>query len=162
VAEIAAPIDRLPFSSDYHSSPTRPLLEQIDLQIKQVTDIAKTIKNGLPKSQADIVDLAVDLIKKGGIPSELREVLDESRYLGVVMSLYHSSCGEHGLVFIVIRGVSYSSWTGASWKGSTEQDQLRQDMTWRWRPHLLCLQSNCISSGPFQRTLLQFIARILF
>src|SRR5271155_3446197 len=48
-------------------------------EIKQVTDIAKTIKNGLPKSQADVVDLAVDLIKKGGIPSELREVLDEQK-----------------------------------------------------------------------------------
>jgi AFG3 family protein len=48
-------------------------------EIKQVTDIAKTIKNGLPKSQADVVDLAVDLIKKGGIPSELRQVLDEQK-----------------------------------------------------------------------------------
>lgn len=48
-------------------------------ELKQVADIAKTIKNGLPKSQADVVDLAVDLIKKGGIPSELREVLNERK-----------------------------------------------------------------------------------
>jgi AFG3 family protein len=48
-------------------------------EIQQVSEIAKTIKNGLPKSQADVVDLAVDLIKKGGIPAELREVLDEQK-----------------------------------------------------------------------------------
>lgn len=37
------------------------------------------IKNGLPKSQADAVDTAVDLMKKGGIPQELREVLEARR-----------------------------------------------------------------------------------
>jgi hypothetical protein len=66
-----------------------------------------------------------------------------SRTLTPVRNSYfrsrHLSCGEHGLVLVVIRGVSYSSWTGASWKGSTEQDQLNQDMMWRWRLHLLCL-----------------------
>ena len=48
-------------------------------EIKQVTDIAKTIKNGLPKSQADVVDLAVDLIKKGGIPSSYEKYLMNKR-----------------------------------------------------------------------------------
>ena len=48
-------------------------------ELKKVNDIARTIKNGLPKSQAEAVDLAVDLIKQGGIPQELREVLDAQK-----------------------------------------------------------------------------------
>ena len=48
-------------------------------EIKQVTDVAKTIKNGLPRSQAEVVDTAVDIIKRGGIPVELREILDAQK-----------------------------------------------------------------------------------
>ena len=45
-------------------------------ELKQVNDVANIIKNGLPESQRKAVDEAVDMIKKGGIPEELREVLD--------------------------------------------------------------------------------------
>jgi AFG3 family protein len=53
-----------------------PLTEE---EVKQITDIANMIKNGLPKSQVQAVDAAVELMKKGGIPDELRKVLDERR-----------------------------------------------------------------------------------
>ena len=48
-------------------------------EIQQITDVAKTIKNGLPKSQTEAVDAAVELMKKGGIPPEMREVLEDRR-----------------------------------------------------------------------------------
>ena len=48
-------------------------------EVQQITDVAKTIKNGLPKSQTEAVDAAVELMKKGGIPLELREVLEDRR-----------------------------------------------------------------------------------
>jgi AFG3 family protein len=48
-------------------------------EIQQIDDVARMIKNGLPKSQADAVDAATDLIKKGGIPQELRDVLEARR-----------------------------------------------------------------------------------
>ena len=48
-------------------------------EVQQITDVAKTIKNGLPKSQSEAVDAAVELMKKGGIPLELREVLEDRR-----------------------------------------------------------------------------------
>lgn len=48
-------------------------------EVRQITDIADMIKNGLPKSQVLAVDAAVELMKKGGIPKELREVLDDRR-----------------------------------------------------------------------------------
>ena len=44
---------------------------------KLVEDMAKNIKTGLPKSQADVVDQAVDMVKKGGVPEELREILEQ-------------------------------------------------------------------------------------
>ena len=53
-----------------------PLTEE---EVAQITDIASMIKNGLPKSQVEAVDAAVELMKKGGIPKELREVLEERR-----------------------------------------------------------------------------------
>jgi AFG3 family protein len=53
-----------------------PLTED---EVKQITDISNVIKMGLPKSQVEAVDAAVELMKKGGIPKELREVLDERR-----------------------------------------------------------------------------------
>ncbi|RMZ92610.1 hypothetical protein DV736_g155, partial [Chaetothyriales sp. CBS 134916] len=48
-------------------------------EVRQVTDIATMIKNGLPKSQIEAVDAAVEAMKKGGIPAELRQVLDDRR-----------------------------------------------------------------------------------
>lgn len=48
-------------------------------ELQQITDVAKTIKNGLPKSQTEAVDAAVELMKKGGIPPEMREVLEDRR-----------------------------------------------------------------------------------
>ena len=54
----------------------QPLTEE---EVRQITDIASMIKNGLPKSQVLAVDAAVELMKKGGIPKELREVLDDRR-----------------------------------------------------------------------------------
>lgn len=48
-------------------------------EVKQINDIAQMIKTGLPKSQAAAVDEAVQLMKTGGIPKELREVLEARR-----------------------------------------------------------------------------------
>lgn len=45
-------------------------------EIEQIQEVAKMIKNGLPKSQMEAVDAAVEVMKKGGVPHELREVLD--------------------------------------------------------------------------------------
>ena len=48
-------------------------------ELKQINDVAQIIKTGLPKSQADAVEEAVELMKRGGIPQELRDVLEERR-----------------------------------------------------------------------------------
>lgn len=53
-----------------------PLTEE---EVNQINDVAQMIKTGLPKSQVDAVDEAVELMKKGGIPKELREVLEARR-----------------------------------------------------------------------------------
>jgi len=45
-------------------------------EAKQIDDIANMIKSGLPKSQVRAIDEAVDLMKKGGIPTELRQILE--------------------------------------------------------------------------------------
>ena len=64
---------------------SKPSEAQVDFQplteeeVRQITDIASMIKNGLPKSQVQAVDAAVELMKKGGIPKELREVLEDRR-----------------------------------------------------------------------------------
>lgn len=50
-----------------------------DEELKQINDVAKMIRNGLPKSQAEAVDEAVEVIKKGGIPQELRDVIEERK-----------------------------------------------------------------------------------
>lgn len=50
-----------------------------DEEVKAVQDVAKMIKNGLPKSQAEAVDEAVGLIMKGGIPPELRTIIEERK-----------------------------------------------------------------------------------
>ena len=54
----------------------QPLTEE---EVEQITDIASMIKNGLPPSQVKSIDAAVELMKKGGIPKDLRDVLDERR-----------------------------------------------------------------------------------
>lgn len=48
-------------------------------ETKAINDVANMVKNGLPKSQAEAVDEAVSLMKKGGIPAELREILEERK-----------------------------------------------------------------------------------
>ena len=62
--------------SDESKVEFQPLTEE---EVQQITNIASMIKNGLPKSQVMAVDAAVELMKKGGIPKELREVLDDRR-----------------------------------------------------------------------------------
>lgn len=60
-------------SSQPDSAEFSPLTAE---ESKQIDDIANMIKSGLPKSQAKAVDEAIALIKKGGMPIELREILD--------------------------------------------------------------------------------------
>merc|ERR1712000_498367 len=48
-------------------------------EVKQIQDLAQMMKMGLPKSQAAAIDEAVELMKKGGVPKELREVLEARR-----------------------------------------------------------------------------------
>ena len=48
-------------------------------EVKAINDVAKMIKNGLPKSQTEAVDEAVKVMTKGGIPPELREILEEKK-----------------------------------------------------------------------------------
>lgn len=50
-----------------------------DEEIKQIQDVANMIKNGLPKSQSAAVDDAVEAMKKGGIPKELRDIIEERK-----------------------------------------------------------------------------------
>jgi len=50
-----------------------------DEELKQINDVAKMIKNGLPASQAEAVNEAVEVIKKGGIPQDLRDVIEERK-----------------------------------------------------------------------------------
>lgn len=65
-------------SSDEAKDSTHPGFVALNEQeSKAITDVATMIKNGLPKSQAQAVDEAVAVMKKGGIPHELREVLEE-------------------------------------------------------------------------------------
>lgn len=53
-----------------------PLSEE---EQKAIQDVAKMIKNGLPKSQSEAVDEAVNVMKKGGIPAELRTIIEERK-----------------------------------------------------------------------------------
>ncbi|KAI1617741.1 AFG3 family protein [Exophiala viscosa] len=53
-----------------------PLTEE---EVKQIQELAQMMKLGLPKSQVAVIDEAVELMKKGGIPNELREVLEARR-----------------------------------------------------------------------------------
>ncbi|ETN40005.1 uncharacterized protein HMPREF1541_04280 [Cyphellophora europaea CBS 101466] len=53
-----------------------PLTEE---EIKQITDITDMVKQGLPKSQIQAIDMALEVMKKGGVPPELHEVLEDRR-----------------------------------------------------------------------------------
>ncbi|KAL6242627.1 AAA ATPase afg3 [Rhinocladiella similis] len=48
-------------------------------ETKQIQDLANMMKMGLPKSQAAAIDEAVELMKKGGVPKEIQEVLEARR-----------------------------------------------------------------------------------
>lgn len=51
-----------------------PLTQQ---EVEIMDEIARSVKNGLPKLQSQAIDVAVDMIKKGGLPAEVREVMEE-------------------------------------------------------------------------------------
>ncbi|EXJ86398.1 AFG3 family protein [Capronia epimyces CBS 606.96] len=70
-----SPNDGLP-AEDASKLEFSPLTEE---EVRQINEVAKMIKTGLPKSQAAAVDEAVELMAKGGIPKELREVLEARR-----------------------------------------------------------------------------------
>jgi AFG3 family protein len=53
-----------------------PLTEE---EIKQITQITDTVKQGLPKSQLQSIEMAVEVMKKGGVPAELHQVLEDRR-----------------------------------------------------------------------------------
>lgn len=63
-----------PEDSSSASSPNSPLTPK---EIDSLNDLARVVKMGLPKSQASEVDEAIELIKKSGIPKEVRDYLDE-------------------------------------------------------------------------------------
>jgi AFG3 family protein len=46
-------------------------------EIEIVNEVARSVKNGLPASQSQIIDQAVNIVKKGGVPVELREVVED-------------------------------------------------------------------------------------
>ena len=48
-----------------------------DREAEILDTIAQSMKNGLPISQTQIIDQALDAVKKQGIPIELREVIEE-------------------------------------------------------------------------------------
>jgi AFG3 family protein len=73
VSPLPGPTDGSKTGNDANASSFTSLTAQ---EIEQIQDVAQVIKNGLPKSQAEAVDAAVEIMKKGGIPRELREVLD--------------------------------------------------------------------------------------
>lgn len=53
-----------------------PLTEE---EIKQVTAITETVKLGLPKAQVQAIEMALEVMKKGGVPAELHQVLEDRR-----------------------------------------------------------------------------------
>jgi AFG3 family protein len=62
---------------DATSEPPPGFVPMNDHEIEVLDGIAQSIKNGLPKSQSENIDKAMDIIKKGGVPVELREVMDQ-------------------------------------------------------------------------------------
>lgn len=48
-------------------------------ELREVDDIATTIKQGLPRSQVQAIDTAIEHMKKSGMPPQMREILDERR-----------------------------------------------------------------------------------
>lgn len=65
--------------SKSQSSPAPGFVALNEEETKAINDVAKMIKNGLPKSQSEAVDEAVKVMTKGGIPPELREILEEKK-----------------------------------------------------------------------------------
>lgn len=53
-----------------------PLTED---EIKQVTELTDKIKQGLPDRQVKSIDMALEVVKRGGVPAELHEVLEDRR-----------------------------------------------------------------------------------
>lgn len=46
-------------------------------EIEICDEIAQSLKTGLPESQSKAIDKSMELIKKGGVPAEFREVMNE-------------------------------------------------------------------------------------
>ena len=53
-----------------------PLTEE---EIKQVSEIMAVVREGLPKRQLEAMDMAFEVMKKGGVPPQLHEVLETRR-----------------------------------------------------------------------------------
>lgn len=65
--------------SKSESSPAPGFVALNEDEVKAINDVAVIIKNGLPKSQSEAVDEAVKVMTKGGIPPELRDILEEKK-----------------------------------------------------------------------------------
>ena len=65
--------------SSSSSSPSTNFSGLSAQELKEVEDVAEKIKLGLPKSQCEAVDAAVEVLKKGGIPAELRSILEDRK-----------------------------------------------------------------------------------
>jgi AFG3 family protein len=61
------------------TSPPKTDFPLSDEEAKQLDEIASIVKQGLPQSQIEAVDQAVALIKKSGIPPDLRKFVEERK-----------------------------------------------------------------------------------
>ena len=61
---------------DATSEPYPGFAPMSDSEIEVLDAIARSVKNGLPQSQSQIIDKAIGIVKKGGVPIELREVME--------------------------------------------------------------------------------------
>ena len=73
-----------PLSSDADAAKSEPPLEDGMAKLnvedqKAVEELLKTLKKGLPASQVEVIERAFEVIKKEGIPTELKELMDEVR-----------------------------------------------------------------------------------
>ena len=68
-----------PSEGSSSSTPSTNFIGLSPQELKEVEDVAEKIKLGLPKSQCEAVDAAVAVLKKGGIPHELRSILEERK-----------------------------------------------------------------------------------
>jgi AFG3 family protein len=65
---------------NHATSHTRPGFSPLDEgELKTLDDLVKMLKNNLPNSQSDILDQAREIAKKGGMPSELRELIEDQK-----------------------------------------------------------------------------------